>query len=98
MRLLQELHANGFLIVHKRPQVLCTIFEDNAGTIELATTIKHCPRTCHMATKLHHLCRYVEEGAIIILHISSENQPADILTKPLPNPKFSELRKLIMGW
>ena len=98
MRLLQELQANGFPIVQKRTKVRCTVFEDNAGAIELATTIKHRPHTRHMATKLHHFQQYVEEGNIVIRHISSENQPANLLTKPLPNPKFGELRRLIMGW
>ena len=66
MRLLQEIHTNGFPIVQKRTRVRCTVFEDNAGAIELASTIKHCPRTRHMATKLHHFRRYVEEGNVVI--------------------------------
>ena len=98
MRLLQELHANGFTIVQKRTRVRCTVFKDNASAIELASTIKHRPRTRHMTTKLHHFRQYVEEGNIVIRHISSENQPADLLTKPLPNPKFAELRQLSMCW
>ena len=59
---------------------------------------KYRPRTKYLATKLHHFRQYVEEGAIRILHISTDDQYANILTKPLLDPKFSTLRKQLMGW
>jgi hypothetical protein len=40
----------------------------------------------------------VEKGKISIHAISSEEQLADYLTKPLPEDKLVKLRKQVLGW
>ncbi|GAX15565.1 hypothetical protein FisN_3Hu032 [Fistulifera solaris] len=98
MELLKEMKAKGFDVLDHRPKVHCRVFEDNSGALEIATTHKWRPRTKHLAVKLHHFRDYVVRKEITIHKIGTENQPADILTKPLNTELLRRHRKAIMGW
>jgi hypothetical protein len=80
------------------PTIHCTLFEDNSGALTLAKAPAMRPRTKHINVKYHHFRSYVVAGAIDIRTIKSEDQPADILTKPLADRLFSVHRTSIMGW
>jgi hypothetical protein len=43
--LIKELRANNFDIKSGKPKILCKVFEDNNGALEMATTPKLRPRT-----------------------------------------------------
>jgi hypothetical protein len=76
-----------------------TIFEDNTGCLELANKPdQYRPRTKHIGIKWHHFRDAVKNGSVIIQKIDTTMQLADPLTKPLPQPRFETLRKLLMGW
>jgi hypothetical protein len=75
-----------------------TVFEDNKGCIELATTPKMRPRSKHIAIKYHHFRSHVANGNIKIKWIDTKHQLADIFTKPLAEPLFASLRLLLLGW
>ena len=97
MELLKELKEAGFNIGETTPTISCKIFEDNSGAIEMATVHKWRPRTKHIATKYHHFRDYVTSGQIKMEYISTDNQPADILTKPV-NEQINTRHKItIMG-
>ena len=98
MELLKEMREHGFEVLDPHPQVHCKVFEDNSGALEIASVHKWRPRTKHLATKLHHFRSYVTKGDITIHPISTEDQPADILTKPLNHEVLTLHRKTIMGW
>jgi hypothetical protein len=51
------------------------------------------PRTKHIALKYHHFRSFVDKNIIRILSISTKEQIADILTKPLKIPTFEWLVK-----
>ena len=76
----------------------CKVYEDNSGALEMARTEKYRPRTKHLNIKLHHFRQHGESGKIQIQHIRTDKQPADILTKPLPQEVFERHRKTLMGW
>ena len=88
----------GFKVASKTPRVLCKVFKDNSGALEIATTHKFRPRTKHLNVKLHHFRDYVTRGEIKVLPIGTESQCADYLTKPVNETILKKLRKLIMGW
>ena len=98
IELLKELKLNDFKIHQHTPKVFCKVFEDNSGAIEMAKEPKYRPRTKHINNKLHHFRSYVHSGDITIHKVGTDDQMADILTKPLPQSTFEKHRRAIMGW
>lgn len=96
--LIQELRENGFDIGGTLPRIHCKVFEDNSGAIEMAKVPKLRPRTKHINIKYHHFRKAVADGLVTIHAVRSENQLADIFTKPLGVELFERLRRGIMGW
>jgi len=78
--------------------VRCTVFDDNQGTIGLATSPKITPRTKHIGVKYHFFREHIRNGSIELRYVPSAEQQADILTKGLLVVKFQALRKLLCGW
>ncbi len=75
-----------------------TVFEYNAGAIELARCPKMRPRMKHIAVKYHHFCDHVKQGNIVIQPISTNDQNADLFTKPHPEGKLLRLRQFMIEW
>ena len=98
MNLLKEMKALGFPIESATPTIRCEVFEDNSGALEIATVHKFRPRTKHINTKYHHFREFVSRKEVIIKAISSSQQRADYLTKPLRWEDLSRLRPMVMGW
>ena len=88
----------GFQVLSTDPKIHCKVFEDNIGAIELATVQKYRPRTKHINTQYHHFRHYVDKKEVRIQHIGTEEQQADMLTKPLSKPLFLKHRQATMGW
>ena len=80
------------------PEIKCKVFEDNTSCIKVATAPIMTPRTKHIALKYHFFRSHVKSGRVTILPISTTEQRADILTKPLSGELFVYLRNKIMGW
>ena len=66
----------------------CQAFEDNSGALEMARSPKMRPRTKHLKIKYHHFREAVEAGDVSIHPVSTEDQLADIFTKPLAINNF----------
>jgi hypothetical protein len=95
---LQELVSTFKLPVDKE-SLISTVFEDNQPALTLATQDppRLTPRSKHIAVK-YHWFRSKIGGDIKLKYISTDNQLADILTKPLPRIKFEKARRQLMGW
>ena len=98
MELLREMKRNGFKLGDHRAKIKCEVFEDNSDAIEIARIKKYRPRTKHLNVKLHHFRSYIDRKLVMVSHISSEQQPADCLTKPLNWEDLRRHRKTMMGW
>jgi hypothetical protein len=98
MELLKEIQSQGHEIQSKTTEVHCKVFEDNSGALEIAKFPKYRPRTKHLNIRLFHFRSYVDRSEITIHSIKSEDQPADVLTKPLSETLFVKHRKKINGW
>jgi hypothetical protein len=94
MTLLQELHQ-VFPVHIKKPNFHCKVHEDNQSCIKMAQLDKFTPRTKHIALKYHHFCRYVKRGEIAIHYCPTDEQKADLLTKPLSDNVFFRLRHML---
>ena len=80
------------------PRMHCKVFEDNTACISMASAKKFAPRTKHIALKYHHFRSAMNEGKIKIFHVNTNEQIADIFTKPLKIDQFHYLRQKLMGW
>ena len=56
------------------------------------------PRSKHIALKYHHFRSHVKSGGVVIHYMPTEDQLADLLTKPLSNEAFFTLRYMLCGW
>ena len=71
--------------------ILC----DNQGAVKLVFNPEYHPKTKHISVRYHFIRKAVEEKKIDVRFVRSEDQLADIFTKPLHGPKFVEMRRRI---
>nr|GEX01465.1 copia protein [Tanacetum cinerariifolium] len=65
---------------------------DNKGAIDLSKNLIQHSRTKHIEIRHHFLCDNVQKGNISIEKVASEDNIADIFTKPLKREVFDYLR------
>lgn len=72
-----------------------TLFVDNRSAIDLAKNPVFHGRSKHIDIRYHFIRECVERKEIVIKHISSDVQRADVLTKALTTVKFERMRGLL---
>lgn len=72
-----------------------TIYCDNQSTIAMTKNPVYHSRTRHIETRHHFIRELVAKGDIKLEHCCTEEQVADLFTKPLPPKKFMYLRELL---
>lgn len=65
---------------------------DNQSAIRLVKNPEYNKRTKHIDIQYHFIREKFEDGHIDISYIPTDQQIADIMTKPLPRDKFERLR------
>ena len=65
---------------------------DNESAIHMADNPVEHSRTKHIDIRHHFLRDHQQKGDIEVFHVSTENQLADIFTKPLDEKTFCRLR------
>jgi hypothetical protein len=65
-RLVAELRSANFEMSSSTPKILCKIFEDYKGALEMARTPKMRPLTKHMDLRYHNFREAVEAGLVTI--------------------------------
>ena len=68
---------------------------DNQGAIALAKDNKFHARTKHIDIRYHFIREAVEDGKISVKYIPTDDNTADIFTKPLSKPKFRRFVELL---
>ena len=91
MTLMEEIHPI-FPVHITQPNFVCKVHEDNQSCIKMANSDKFTPRTKHIALKYHHFKSHVKDKKILIDYCRTEDQKADLLTKPLSDEAFFRLR------
>lgn len=86
-RLITSLSTTG----DKQP----VLFIDNQSTIRLVKNPEFHKRTKHIDVRYHFIREKYEEGQFQLQYIGTEDQIADILTKPLVKERFEKLRSAI---
>ena len=67
------------------------IYEDNQGAISMAKSPVGHARTKHIDKRYHFVRERVQDRAIALKYIGTDEMIADILTKPLPKHRFEKL-------
>eukprot|EP00873_Tetraselmis_striata_P003319 jgi/Tetstr1/423583/TSEL_014255.t1 len=73
------------------------IGEDNQACIEIATTDVTSARTKHLDIRLHFVRDTHRDGRVNIFYVPTADMLADMFTKPLSNPQFEKLCRLVMN-
>ena len=104
MELTREM-ADHYIDSHKAtPKIMCKIFKDNSGALEMVHMPKLWPRTKHINHTYHHFCKHMqpkkkrEKLQIDIVLVSTMEQIGDMLTKPLPEKPFTKFHCKLIGW
>jgi KUP system potassium uptake protein len=92
-----------FLLYLLQPKFVIKVREDNQSCIAMAQNPKFSPQTKHIALKYHHFCKHVitqsnPNGFLSIEYCSTDDQIADIFTKPVQDDIFFKLRDLLLNW
>ena len=74
-----------------------TLSTDNISAIDLAHNPRLNDATKHIDINSHNVREKVEDRTLKLLHVSSDKNLADILTKSLPKPRLSHLCTCIFG-
>mmetsp|Transcript_28700 Transcript_28700/g.41073 ORF Transcript_28700/g.41073 Transcript_28700/m.41073 type:complete len:760 (+) Transcript_28700:1583-3862(+) len=98
LSLMKEARNYGVPVEIGKVDIHCKIFEDNSGALELAKVPKMRPRTKHLNIKYHHFRQHVQSGLLSLHAVTTEQQIADIFTKPLSDLLFQRHRRAICGW
>jgi hypothetical protein len=85
-----------------------TVWEDNMGALTLANMDpgRTTARSRHFDSKVHWFRSHVTQpgqesitdSPITVIKVDTEQQLADLFTKPLPRDQFVKLRKKMIGW
>jgi hypothetical protein len=75
-------------VVLEKVPLLC----DNESAVKIANNPVHHSRSKHIDIRHHCLRDHVAKGDIILERVRSEDQLADIFTKPLDKTRFCMLR------
>ena len=97
MNLVEEMQDQGVSMMSSKADIKYKVFEDNLGALAIAKSTKIRPRTKYINTKYWHFREHMEQGKVTIHPVSTKDQIADLLTKPLPESEFERLKQRIMG-
>ena len=70
---------------------------DNQGTINLAKNPVNHQRSKHIDIKYHFIRSEIQNGNVTLQYIPTEDNVADIFTKPVTKAKLEKFRRFIMG-
>ena len=76
-------------------KIQCVFFSDNTSAINLSKNSVQHSKSKHIEMRYHFIRDLVEERVVCLEFIHTDNQKANIFTKPLDGPRFESLRKTI---
>ena len=98
MRLLREFTQIGFTSDKPITKINCKVYKNKSGALDMAKEYKYRPRKKFLNIKLHQFRDYVERGEKTIRKVSTHDQCADYLTKPLDRVNHKKHRNKVQLW
>ena len=71
------------------------IYEDNQSTIKLIEGEMTGSRTKHIDIRYHFVHQFIKDNEVNLLYVKSEDNIADMMTKPFSAEKLKLFRKLV---
>jgi hypothetical protein len=68
---------------------------DNKSAIKLAKNLVHHERSKHINVRIHSIQEHIKNEKVRVVHVQSNDQPADIFTKALPKLLFENCKQMI---
>ena len=65
------------------------LYVDNQGAVELSKDSKSCKRSRHIERRYLKVRELVADGEVVVKHVPSKENHADMLTKPLDFEEFN---------
>ena len=84
-----------YFMLPKARMPCIAMYEDNEGAIQIAKHPISNSNSKHIDVRHHFLRELVERKEIEIIHIASQYQHADFLTKALPEREFEFHREIV---
>jgi hypothetical protein len=102
MNLMKEINVL-FLLYLSQSKFVIKVYENNQSCIAMANNHKFSPWTKHIAIKYQHFRKHGTtqsnpNGFILIVYCSTNDQIADIFTKPVQDDIFFGLQNLLLNW
>ncbi|KAB2627628.1 hypothetical protein D8674_042681 [Pyrus ussuriensis x Pyrus communis] len=82
-------------VLGNQQQDSTTIYCDNVSAIKLSRNPVMHGRSKHIDVRYHFLRDLCKDGVIELQFCKSEDQVADLMTKPLKQPAFEKLRSML---
>ena len=92
---IQFLWMKKLLYDYGIPQDTMCVFCDNTSAINLSKNPVQHSKSKHIEIHYHFTWDLVEDKVVCLEFIHTDNQNANIFTKPLDGPRFESLRKTI---
>ena len=74
-----------------------TMYEENEGAIQIAKHPISNSNSKHIDVRHHFLRELVKRKEVEIIHVASQSQHADFLTKALPEREFGFHRRMVVN-
>ena len=71
------------------------VYCDNQSAIHLTKNPMYHERSKHIAVKYNFICETISEGIVVVKKVAIADNPADMMTKPVPLHKFKHCLDLI---
>jgi hypothetical protein len=85
---LRKLLAGLFDLEMEATMILC----DNQSCIKMTENPVFHDKTKHIEIQYHYICDMVQKGVVKLQYVGTDEQVADVLTKPLSRVKFEYFR------
>lgn len=72
-----------------------TLFEDNQPCISITSDPRKLKRMKHIEVQYCFVRELIERGKLVLKYLPTDEQPADMLTKGLPAPRFRKFRDMV---